>query len=105
MTKRVLWTKEEDEILVQAVKANPHNKAQAFRNASEKLDRSVGAISFRWYECLSNPKSKCYVGCMFTMIGHASRLDNRTINRENVHVTPMPVKKGLWRKIKELLNL
>lgn len=25
---RTKWTKEEDEILVQAIKANPHNKAK-----------------------------------------------------------------------------
>ena len=54
---------------------------------------------------LSNPQCKHYVGCMFTMIGIASRLDNRTLDREGVHVTPVKTKKSLWSKIKELLGL
>ena len=37
---RTRWTKEEDEILVQAIKANPHNKAQAFKIAAEKVNHS-----------------------------------------------------------------
>ena len=41
MAKRVKWTDEEDEILVQAVKANIHNKAQAFREAAEKVPHNT----------------------------------------------------------------
>lgn len=39
MTTRKRWTKEEEEILVQAVKANPHNLSKAFREVAEKLGR------------------------------------------------------------------
>ena len=89
---RTRWTKEEDKILVRAIKANPHNKEKAFRKAATKLKNR-------------DAKSKHYVGCMFTMIGIASRLDNRTLNRECAHVTPVKTKKSLWSKIKELLGL
>lgn len=103
---RTRWTKEEDKILVKAVKANPHNKAQAFRYAATKLEnRDAKSCSNRWYMQLSNPESKHYVGCMFTMIGHATKMDNRTINRKYVHITPEPIKEGLWSKIKKLLGL
>lgn len=102
---RTRWTKEEDEILVQAVEANPHNKSQAFREASEKVGRSVKCCSNRWYQALSNPTSKHYVGCMFTMVGAASKLDNRTVNRDGAHITPTKTPKGLWSKIKKLLGL
>lgn len=103
---RTRWTKEEDKILVRAIKANPHNKEKAFRKAATKLkNRDAKSCSNRWYKMLSNPESKHYVGCMFTMIGIASRLDNRTLNREGAHVTPVKTKKSLWSKIKELLGL
>ena len=99
------WTKGENEILVQAVKANPHNKAEAFRVAAQKVNHNEKCCSNRWYKQLSNPESKHYMGCMFTMIGVASRLDNRTSSREGVHVTPVKTKRGLWGKIKALLGL
>lgn len=99
------WTKEEDEILVQAIKANPHNKAEAFRQASTKMDRDAKSCSNRWYMQLSNEYSKHYVGSLFTMVGHYSRLDNRTSNREGVHITPTKNSRGLWSKIKKLLGI
>lgn len=37
---------------------------------------------------------------MFTMVGVSSRLDNRTVNREKVHITPTKTKRGLWTKDK-----
>lgn len=103
---RTKWTKEEDEILVQAIEANPHNRAQAFREAAAKLgNRDETSCSNRWYGVLGNPKHKKYVGCMFTMVGVTSKLDNRTSNREGVHITPTKTKKSLWTKIKALLSL
>ena len=102
---RTKWTKEEDEILVQAIKANPHNKSQAFREASDRIGKNISSCSNRWYKVLSNPKSKSYRGCIFTMVGVSSKLDNRTINRKKVHIKPERIKKGLWEKIKNLLGL
>lgn len=103
MAERKKWTKEEDDILVQAIKANPHNKSEAFRIASKKMERNVTSCSNRWYSCLSNPESKSYVGCMFTLIGHSSRLDNRTMATNNVQ--PIKTNKSLWGKIRNLLGL
>lgn len=37
---------------------------------------------------------------MFTMVDVSSRLDNRTVNREKVHITPTKTKRGLWTKDK-----
>lgn len=105
MTVTGKWTKEEDNILVQAVKANPHNKAQAFRQASKEIHRSFGACCQRWYSVLGNPENKKYVGTCFTMLGEASSLCNRSIHRYGVHVIPMRHKKSIWETIKNLLNL
>lgn len=106
MAKRIKWTAEEDEILVQAIKANPHNRQEAFKQAVAKLEtRDVKSCANRWYGILSNPKNKAYVGCVFTMIGVSSRLDNRTSNVENAHITPIKSTKTIWSKIKKLLGL
>lgn len=66
MAKRTKWTVEKDEILAQAINANPHNKAKKpSREVSEKIGRSAKCCSNRWYQALSNPEHKSYVGCMF----------------------------------------
>lgn len=106
MKKRIKWTEEEDKILVQAIKANPHNKQKAFRQTAAKLEnREEKSCSNRWYAVLSNPKHEKYVGCMFTMVGVSSRLDNRTVNRDKVHITPEKSKRSLWAKVKALLGI
>lgn len=105
MTKRVRWTSEEDKILVQAIKANPHNKAEAFRIADKKLGRGFTNCENRWYKHLSNPYSKHYVGCLFTLVGTKSKLDNRTSSTNKSRVTPVEIKKGIWSKIKALLGI
>ncbi len=103
MATRKRWTVEEDKVLVQAIKAMPHHKEEAFRIASEKLGRTVSACSLRWYHKLSNPKSKYYAGCVFTMVSHSTRMNNRTTCNNTVKAEPMP--KGIWAKIKKLLGL
>lgn len=108
MKERPRWTTEEDKILVQAIKANPQNKEEAFKKAAKKLNRTKAACSNRWYQTLSNPYNKKYVGCAFTLIGHRNRLNNRTQyipTKDNQLYKPEKVKTSLWSKIKELLNL
>lgn len=105
MKTRNRWTDEEDKILVQVIKANPHNKAEAFRETAKKVNHSKKCCSNRWYQVLSNPEHKKYVGCMFTTIGIESRLDNRTIDSHRSYIKPVKNKKGLWAKIKALLNI
>lgn len=47
------WTKEEEDILVQAVQANPHNLKQCFREVSKKIGRSESGITYHWYAVLA----------------------------------------------------
>lgn len=106
MAKIKRWTEEEDKILVQAIIANPHNKTQAIKEVLPKLNnRTLSAASYRWYCVLSNPESKKYVGCLFTMIGHYSRFDNRTINTNKSHIKPVKSTKTIWSRIKKFLGL
>lgn len=105
MATRKKWTDEEDKILVQAIKANPHNKQQVFREIAEKTGHTVTSCSSRWYTILSNPEHKKYISeVCFTMVGVSSKLANRSINRDKVHIVPTKTKKGLWVKIKALLG-
>lgn len=106
MAKRTKWTVEEDEILVQAINANPHNKAKKpSREVSEKIGRSAKCCSNRWYQALSNPEHKSYVGCMF----HYGRCIFQTLttglSTERRFTLLLLNKRGLWTKIKALLGL
>lgn len=105
MAKGRKWTKEEDKILVQAIKVNPHNRVEAFRKAAAQLNRTVGAIHHRWYYILSNPENPNYVGCLFTLIGYKSNYNNRTVYSSQSSVSPDPTKRGIWTKIKKLLHI
>lgn len=105
MATRKSWTKEEDEILVQAIKANPHNKAKAFKEVAEKVNHNINSCSTRWYRVLSNPENKKYVGTLCTLVGNKSKFDNRSVYREKSHTKPQKQKGNLWSKIKSLLNI
>lgn len=99
MTRKIRrWTAQEDKILVQAIKANPHNKAKAFKIAAKKLDRDSFSCKNRWYFYLSNPNSKYYVGCIFMTVSRKSALENRTTVTK--YSKTEPIKSNLWERIK-----
>lgn len=98
MIKNKRWTKEEDEILVQAIKTYS-SKQEAFRQASKELNRPIESCSYRWYQQLSNEYSKNYIGTSFTLVGIHRRVKNNSINCAPV------IKKNLWYKLKRLFKL
>ena len=102
-TKKRRWTEEEDKILKKEVEKRPYAKETAFRKASKKLDRTVSACHIRWYAELSNPESKHYVGCVFTLLAKKAATINRTTN--TLHSNPIKPKKGFWNRIKEMLGI
>ena len=102
-TKKRKWTEEEDEILKKEVEKYPYAKTTAFRKASKKLDRTVSACHIRWYAELSNPESKHYVGCVFTLLAKKAATVNRTTN--TLHSNLIKPKKGFWNRIKEMLGI
>lgn len=106
-TKRK-WTKEEEDILVQAVQANPHNLSQCFRELSKKIDRSESGIMYHWYKVLGNPKHPKHVDTKFITIGRNSSYSNRknwiTAAGYTPIVKPKKQKVTLWSKIKLLLG-
>ena len=102
-TKKRRWTEEEDKILKKEVEKRPYAKETAFRKASKKLDRTVSACHIRWYAELSNPESKHYVGCVFTLLAKKAATVNRTTN--TLHSNLIKPKKGFWNRIKEMLGI
>ena len=104
--KKRKWTTEEDEILVQIVKDNFDNLVKGFNEASIKLNRTVYAVQTRWYQTLSNPESKHYVGSTcFIGFGEKKRYANRKVYVQG-HSKQGPEKSNpsLWNKILKFLS-
>lgn len=99
MATRRRWTKEEDEILVQA---NPHNIMDAFRYTSAKLGRTEGACRVHWYQTIAPASNPTKCGIEFMAIGPKTVYKNRK-NSGNTFVKPE--KNTLWMKIKKFIGL
>lgn len=94
------WTKREEEILVQAVKANPHNLSRAFRIAAIKLDRTAGAVKIQWYT-----KTRTNSFCFVTISQDKEFKNGKNYVPMSRHTkTPNVSNKTLWEKLKALLG-
>ena len=101
MTTRKRWTKEEEEILVQAIEATPHNIMDAFKHASAKLNRTVNACSIHWYKVIAPADNPTKMGITFIGVSSRTIYKNRK-NSGNISVGP---EKNLWIKIKKFIGL
>lgn len=100
MSTKKRWTKEEEEILVQAVKANPHNLSKAFREVAEKLGRTETAVNIQWYTKIRS-RSICFV----TVSQDKKFKNGKNYVPECGHInSPTPSNKTLWEKLKALLE-
>lgn len=100
MSTKKRWTKEEEKILVQAVKANPHNLSKAFREVAEKLGRTERAISGQWYT-----KTRVNSLCFVTVSQGKEFKNGKNYVPDCGHVnSPTPSSKTLWEKLKVLLG-
>ena len=97
MSTKRRWTKEEKEILVQAVKANPHNLYKAFRQVSVELDRSFRAVAHQWYRKVRH-SSKCFI----TISSKKQMINGKNYKSGNSN-SPVATIKTLWKKLKDLL--
>ena len=102
MANNKKWTKEEEEILVQAISANPHNISEALRTASATINRSFGACQFHWYGILSPKNKPNKIGISFVSIGQNTIYKNR---KNSGTSTVQPEKSTIWSRIKRLLKL
>jgi hypothetical protein len=100
MSTRRKWTKEEEVILVQAVKANPHNLSKAFREVAEKLDRTDRAVSHQWYN-----KTRINSVCFITVSQNKKLKNGKNYVPNCRHNNPPTTSnKTLWEKLKTLLK-
>ena len=98
MTTKKRWTKEEEEILVQAVKANPHNLEEAFRKVAKQTGRTAKAIHHRWYRKMKH-NSRCFI----TISSEKQMINGKNYTSRNSS-SPVTTIKILWEKLKNLIN-
>lgn len=92
------WTREEDELLIQAVQDNPHNLQNAFRQVENRLDRTNIAISNRWYYKLKR-QSVCFI-----TVSPKKKLENGKLQFKENHSKPTNNTTSVWDRIKRLLG-
>ena len=103
MITKKRWTDKENNILVQAITANPHNIKEACRYASTQLEgRTPSACVFHWYKALAPAKNPTKVGITFIAIGPKTVYKNRKNSKNSI---VQPEKNTLWTKIKKLVGL
>lgn len=102
MANNKKWTKEEEEILVQAIQANPHNISEALRTASATINRSFLACQFHWYAVLSPKNKPNKMGISFVSVGSNTIYKNRKNSGTSM---VQPEKSTIWSRIKRLLKL
>lgn len=90
----IKWTEQEDRVLINCVidcKIHCYNLNTAFKEASNKLNRTIFACSSRWFKYLGNPESSLYVGLSFSSY--------ITSEKESISYEPNnPIKLNLWKK-------
>ena len=103
MITKKRWTNEENNILVQAIKANPHNIKKACIYAATKLEgRTPKACEFHWYQAIAPANNPTKLGVSFLAVGPKTIYKNR--KNSGVSIV-QPEKSTLWSKIKRLLKL
>lgn len=88
------WTAEEDERILQQVRAFPQNLTKCFLIVSEVLDRTPGAVANRWYTVVSK---KPNATCFFT--ASPKHISKNRKNGEGVASTM-----SIWKKLLRIIN-
>lgn len=103
MATKKRWTDEENNILVQAITANPHNIKEACKYAATKLEgRTPKACELHWYQSIAPANNTTKLGVSFLAIGSKTIYKNR---KNSGNSTIQPEKNTLWAKIKKLIRL
>lgn len=102
VTKR-RWTDEENNILVQAIIANPHNIQGACKYAATKLEgRTPKACELHWYQVIAPANNPTKLGVSFLAVGPKTIYKNRKNSGSSI---VQPEKSTLWAKIRKLIGL
>ena len=102
VTKR-RWTDEENNILVQAITANPHNIKEACKYGATKLEGGTPkACKLHWYQAIAPANNPTKLGVSFLAVGPKTIYRNR---KNSGNSTVKPEKNTLWARIKKLIGL
>lgn len=103
MATKKKWTDEENNILVQAITANPHNIQEACRYAATKLEsRTPKACILHWYKVTAPANNPTKLGVSFLAVGPKTIYKNRKNSESSI---VQPEKNTLWTKIKKFIGL
>ena len=103
MITKKRWTDEENNILVQAITANPHNIKKACRYTATKLKgRTPRACELHWYKVIAPANNPTKLGVSFLAVGPKTIDKNR---KNSGNSTVEPEKSTLWTKIKKFIGL
>lgn len=102
MAKGKRWTDEENNILVQAITANPHNIKEACRQTATKIGRTPRACELHWYHVIAPANNPTKLGVSFLAVGPKTIYKNRKNSGSSI---VKPEKSTLWAKIKKLIRL
>lgn len=94
------YTKEEDKIILEMVKASPTNIKDGFRKASKKIKRSVASVRIRYYKYLRE-KDK-----VFALFSSKKKAINYKITRKGKRATsykPGTSTQSKWKRILAIL--
>ena len=102
---RKRYTKEEDDRIMEVIQENPENLQKAFRILSEELNRSIRALTNRWYMVLNNHESPKYRGttCFMTISKRKKFVNRKTFNTPSEKVKKNST--SIWTKILKLLRM
>ena len=99
MTTKRRWTNDEEQVIIAKVRRHSNNLQRAFKEAAEEIDRTEGAVEFRWYSKLRSTE-------VVFMTVSAKR---KTVNTKNIiqgkQDTSEEVQLSIWRRILRLLSL
>lgn len=98
------FTDEEEQVIINKVKATPHNLSQAFREASLELGRSTDTIVQHWYAKRKHRaalKGRC--GHCFIIYGGKSLNINRKIVSANSTDNAITISMDKLQKVLDIL--
>lgn len=88
------WTEEEDDYLLQQVKAMPQNLTQCFIAVSRNIDRSPNAVANHWYQVVSKRPD---VTCFFTASSHH-------LSRNRKNGAGVQINRSIWQRLMQVIR-
>ena len=93
------YTKEEDKVILEMVKASPTNIKDGFRKASKKIKRSAASVRIRYYKYLREKEK------VFVLFSQKKKSHNYKVTRKGKRATSYKPDKSTQSKWKRILAI